>query len=95
MNRAGLIVLFVVAILAGLFAYLRASSRPPAEENLIANFYSHRAAYERLRDMLLADRQGPTPKPFVFSCGHPAGREIPGTFKFAGRMMNPPLRFPV
>jgi hypothetical protein len=56
-KRLGFIVLFAIAILAGLLLYLRSGSRPPAEEKLIKNFYAHRAAYERLRDMLLADQQ--------------------------------------
>jgi hypothetical protein len=38
-----------------LFFLARASSRPPKEAKLLRNFYEHRAAFEHLRDMLLAD----------------------------------------
>ena len=57
MKRWGFIVLPVVAILIGLFLYVRSSGRPPTEEEMVANFFAHRVAYERLRDMLLADRE--------------------------------------
>ncbi len=33
------------------------SARPPKESKLVQNFYDHQRAYERLRDMLLADKQ--------------------------------------
>ncbi len=36
---------------------LRSRNKPPEQQKLIAGFYAHRATYERLRDMLLADEQ--------------------------------------
>ncbi len=33
------------------------SNKPSEEEKLVENFYAHRAAYERLRDMLLDDKE--------------------------------------
>jgi hypothetical protein len=56
-KRALVILLFCVAVLGGLFLYARSTSVPPKEAKLIHNFYAHRAAFERLRDMLLADGQ--------------------------------------
>jgi len=53
----GAIALSFVALLGGAFIYVWSSSRPPRESKLIENFRAHRAAYERLRDMLEADQQ--------------------------------------
>jgi hypothetical protein len=54
-KRLALVLLIAVAI-ATLFVYgLRGN--PPKESKLIQNFYSHRDAFERLRDMLVADQQ--------------------------------------
>lgn len=53
----GLIVLFLGAVLWIAFVFVFPRSKPPLESKLIENFYAHRAAYERLRDMLLADNQ--------------------------------------
>jgi hypothetical protein len=54
-------VVVVCCLLLGLFragfAYLRSCNKPPDERSLIRSFYSRRATYERLRDMLLADEQ--------------------------------------
>src|SRR5712664_2028951 len=50
-------VAFTSAVLVGLFLYLRHTSGPPKEAKLIKNFTEHRAAFEKLRDMLLADTQ--------------------------------------
>ena len=33
------------------------TNKPSEEEKLVENFYAHRAAYERLRDMLLDDKE--------------------------------------
>lgn len=43
--------------------YLDSTNDPPREKKLIASFYEHRTAYERLRDMIQADKQvlGVTP----------------------------------
>lgn len=56
--KIGIIVfgLFVVA-LGTLWTFIFFSMKPPKEKKLIANFYAHHAAYESLRDMLLADQQ--------------------------------------
>jgi hypothetical protein len=51
------IFLTLVAGLAAAFLYVGSSSKPPKESTLIKNFHEHRDAYERLRDMLLADEQ--------------------------------------
>jgi amino acid transporter len=47
--------LLVVLCLLWVFAFF--SMRPPKEKNLIANFDTHRVAYERLRNMLIEDKQ--------------------------------------
>jgi hypothetical protein len=47
----------LVAVLCGLFVLALPSNRPPKEKRLLENFYEHRAAFERLRDMLLTDKQ--------------------------------------
>ncbi len=54
-----IVVMFVsfVAGALGLFIYVLPSNKPPPEKKLIENFYAHRAAYERIRDMLQEDRQ--------------------------------------
>ena len=51
------ILLVLLAALCGLFVYVFPNSKPPKERELIENFYAHRSAYERLRDMLLADKE--------------------------------------
>lgn len=56
-KRSGIVFLFSVAALFGLWIYIFPSNRPPKEESLLKTFYEHRAAYEQLRDMLLADGQ--------------------------------------
>jgi hypothetical protein len=56
-KRSGIVFLFFVAALFGLGAYVFPSNRPPTEERLLKTFYAHRATYEQLRDMLLADAQ--------------------------------------
>jgi hypothetical protein len=54
----GVMFLSLVAVLLGLFIYmLPGSKRPPKEKQLIENFYAHRAAFERLHEMLVADKQ--------------------------------------
>ena len=44
-----------VVVLFALGRWLHFSSQPPKESTAIANFYSHRAQYDQLRDMLLSD----------------------------------------
>ncbi len=55
-KAAGIIVLVFLTALGASCAILFLSTRPPKERKLIENFYSHRVAYERLREMLLADQ---------------------------------------
>jgi hypothetical protein len=56
--KAGSIVLAVFAIVLGAFgAFVSFSMKPPKETKVIEDFQVHRATYERLRDMLIADRQ--------------------------------------
>ena len=51
----------VLLLLAGFGTFLLVAwfirPKPPKESNLVQNFCGHRAAYERLRDMLQADGQ--------------------------------------
>jgi hypothetical protein len=62
LKRTGLILLgflvCYVVVMWGFLAIVFPSSKPPREKKLIENFYVHRAAFERLRDMLLADEDG-------------------------------------
>jgi len=53
----GGILLLFVAVLCGLFVYVFPSGKPPKERKVVENFYAHRTAYERLRDMLQEDKQ--------------------------------------
>jgi hypothetical protein len=57
-KRNHLRVMFLCSVLAlsGGFVYIRSRSTPPRERKLIENFYAHRTAYDRLRDMLEADQ---------------------------------------
>jgi hypothetical protein len=56
-KRIGLMFLLLAGTLFGLFLYALPSRKPPREKELIENFYTHRPAYERLRDMLMSDEQ--------------------------------------
>jgi hypothetical protein len=56
MKRTAAIFGSFVAVLGVLFLYIRHSNRPPKEIKLIDNFSTHRATFERLRDMLLEDK---------------------------------------
>ena len=49
------IFLLFVGLVGLAFLYVRSSNKPPKERELVENFYAHRAAYERLRDMLQTD----------------------------------------
>jgi len=51
-----LLAVFFLA-LGAVWAFVSLSMKPPKEKKLIENFQSHRAVYERLRDMILADPQ--------------------------------------
>lgn len=48
---------FTVVVFGGFFLYSRYTIMPPKEVKLIQDFNEHRAAFEQLRDMLLADGQ--------------------------------------
>jgi hypothetical protein len=55
LKRMAVLFLSFVVVLCGLFAFFLLSIKPPKEQKLVENFYAHRTAFERLRDMLLAD----------------------------------------
>ncbi len=56
--RLGIMLPLLVGLsLACVFIYILLPNRPPREKMLIENFVSHRSTYERLRDMLQADKQ--------------------------------------
>lgn len=55
MKRIAAIVFSLLLLVAALFFWPRSS--PPPESKLIANFHAHRAAFERMREMLKADSQ--------------------------------------
>jgi hypothetical protein len=52
----GIVSLLLAVILGGRILYVWSQSKPPKESTLIANFYAHRAGFERLRDLLETDR---------------------------------------
>jgi hypothetical protein len=51
----GIVLVAIVAALGLMLLIAHFTNRPPTEARIIANFESHRATYERLRDMLTAD----------------------------------------
>lgn len=53
----GISVLVLAVVVCGAILYDLPRHKPPREQKLIANFYAHRAAYERLRNMLLEDKK--------------------------------------
>src|SRR5271163_681715 len=54
-KRIAIIFLSIIVVLVGLFLFIRYSSAPPKEATLLQTFYTHRASFEQLRDMLQAD----------------------------------------
>jgi len=56
-KRTAIMFACVSGVLLALFIYALPSHRPPHEQDLIQNFYSHRAAYENLRQMLQENKQ--------------------------------------
>jgi len=59
-QTAAILLCILLSLVAAMFCFLAIvfpSNKPPREEKLVENFYAHRAAYERLRDMLQADDQ--------------------------------------
>jgi|SRR5208282_693310 len=57
LKRIAIVLLSVAVVLCILLTVAFLRSRPPREKDLIQNFYSHRAAYEQLKDMLRQDKQ--------------------------------------
>jgi len=57
LKRMALLFLSLVVALCGSFVLVLPSNRPPKEKRLLENFYAHRAAFERLRDMLISDEK--------------------------------------
>lgn len=53
----GLAVLCLIAAFSVVFLFVRLRNRPPSDKSIVESFYAHRSAYEKLRDMLLADDQ--------------------------------------
>ena len=53
--RLGLAVLVIIVALSALPLYFHVVSQPPKESTTITNFHKHRAAYDKLREMLLSD----------------------------------------
>jgi hypothetical protein len=56
-KRLGIFGLVFFAALCGVWLYVFPSKKPPQEKKLLEDFNKHRAVYERLREMLLADDQ--------------------------------------
>ena len=54
---AWIILLFLAVAVCGLLVLVFPINEPPKESAVIQNFYTHRSAYERLRDMLLEDKE--------------------------------------
>jgi hypothetical protein len=55
-KQIGAILFSIVAALVLLLFISNISSRPPKESKVIEDFYNHRAAFDQLRNMLLADK---------------------------------------
>jgi hypothetical protein len=59
-QTAVILLCFLVCVAALMWSFLAIvfpSNKPPREKKLVENFYAHRAAYERLRAMLLEDEE--------------------------------------
>lgn len=56
-SRLLLCIAVAVFVTGGVVMFARFINRPPSEDTLVKRFYTHRAAYERLREMLQADKQ--------------------------------------
>jgi hypothetical protein len=56
-KRPAMASLLLLAVFGAGLLCSRSCNKPPSESKIIADFSSHRIAYERLRDMLLADEQ--------------------------------------
>jgi hypothetical protein len=53
--RIAIAILTIAVVVCALVVWLHIATRPPDEAATIANFYAHRAEYDELREMLLAD----------------------------------------
>ena len=53
--RVTIAVVGIAVVLSALVLWFHFATRPPNEAATIANFYAHRAGYDELREMLLAD----------------------------------------
>lgn len=51
------LILLPFVLIGGFFFFLGYTRKPPKEAQLLQNFNEHRAAFEQLRDLLLADEQ--------------------------------------
>lgn len=56
-KRVAIISALVIAVLVGVISYFLFRAGYPAEAKLLEDFRTHRASFERLRDMLPADAQ--------------------------------------
>jgi hypothetical protein len=56
-SKLGTVSLSVVAGFCLLWIYLVPGLNPPEEKELVANFHTHRASYERLREMIREDSE--------------------------------------
>ena len=56
MKRLLVIAVLLMSVAAGLLLYAYFAGAPPDESKLTANFFSHQAVYEQLRQMLIADQ---------------------------------------
>jgi len=56
-KRAAITLLLCIAAFGSSVLYIGITRVPPKESKFVQNFNAHRAAFERLRDMLEADRQ--------------------------------------
>jgi hypothetical protein len=57
LRRIAILLLSSMVALFCLLVFVLGYSKPPSERKLMDSFYAHRAAYERLRDMLQEDEQ--------------------------------------
>jgi hypothetical protein len=53
----GLICLALALCFLAFLFFVFPSKKPPQEKQVLRNFYEHRAAFERLRDMLIEDKK--------------------------------------
>jgi hypothetical protein len=56
-KRIAIILFPILAVLGLLLSIQHLSSKPPKESKVIKGFHAHRVAYEKLRSMLLVDKE--------------------------------------